>query len=105
MENGNLNLEQMFGEAEESLRKGLNTLTQWGDQARNVLENRPGVVLASISIAGFMTGLLLKKGGPSPEQGKSGLIADPMIVFLTGVFAGFTLGPRILREVTQGYAV
>ena len=96
-----MNLEQILGQAEETFRQSLDTLNNWSDQARDILQNRPGVVLASLSIAGFMTGLLLRRGGPVLDRSK-GFTGDPLIVFLTGAFAGFTVGPRILREVAQG---
>jgi hypothetical protein len=93
-------VEQIFGEAESALRKSMETLGQWGDQARDVLQNRPGVVLASISIAGFMTGVLLRQGGfKKARAAKAGWAADPLIVFLTGTVAGITLGQRILRDL------
>src|SRR5947209_362734 len=79
-----MNLEEMFSTAEENLRRGLDTLSVWGDQARDIIENRPGVVLASLSIAGFMTGLLVRGGRPMFEKaGAKGFMADPLIVFLT----------------------
>jgi hypothetical protein len=93
-------VEQIFGEAENALRKSMETLGQWGDQARDVLQNRPGVVLASISIAGFMTGVLLRQGGfKKARAAKTGWAADPIIVFLTGAVAGITLGQRVLRDL------
>lgn len=96
-------LEQMFTDAEENLRRGIETLGAWSDQARDVIQNRPGVVLASISIAGFMTGLMARGGRPLFERTRGrNFKADPLIVFLTGAFAGFTLGPRVLRELNQG---
>lgn len=97
----NPNFEQVFTDAEDTFRRGLETLTQWSDQARNVIQNRPGVVLASLSIAGFMTGIMLRRGTMSLRGERQSLPADPMIVFLTGAFAGLTLGPRVLREVAQ----
>jgi hypothetical protein len=97
-------LEQMFGDAEQALRKSMSTLGEWGEQARNIIQNRPGVVLASVSIAGFMTGLLFRQGGFGRASKKVNLSADPLIVFLTGAFAGITMGPRLLREAQQNAA-
>lgn len=98
------NLEQIFAEAEANLRSGLSTLSSWSDQARDILENRPGVVLASLSIAGFMTGLMVRGGRPLFERtGRKGFMADPLVVFLTGAFAGFTIGPRLLKEASTGF--
>lgn len=94
------NVEQIFGDAETALRQSMETLGQWGDQARDVLQNRPGVVLASVSIAGFMTGVLMRQGGfKKAARSTAGWAADPIIVFLTGALAGLTLGPRILRDL------
>jgi hypothetical protein len=94
------NLQQAFGEAEQALRSGLATLGEWSEQARQTYKNRPGVVLASLSIAGFMSGLMLREGRQlGPHRRKYDLPADPFIVFVTGVVAGLTLGPRILKEV------
>lgn len=91
-----LNLEEILGEVDEKFRRGMSRLTDWTEQTRGILQNRPGVVLASIAIAGFMTGLITRRGGM--EKMKKSFSADPLIVFLTGAFAGFTIGPRILDE-------
>jgi hypothetical protein len=99
--------EQMFGDAEQALRKSMGTLGEWGETARNIIQNRPGVVLASVSIAGFMTGLLFRQGGfsrSSKNAKRASLSADPLIVFLTGALAGITMGPRLLREAQQNSA-
>lgn len=99
-------LEQIFADAESNLRNGLSTLSAWSDQARDVLENRPGVVLASLSIAGFMTGMMVRGGRSLFERtGRKGFMADPLVVFLTGAFAGLTLGPRLLNEASQGFGL
>lgn len=97
-------LERIFATAESNLRDGLSTLSAWSDQARDVLESRPGVVLASLSIAGFMAGLMARGGGSLFERaGRKGFMADPLVVFLTGAFAGFTVGPRLLREAGKDF--
>lgn len=92
--------EEILGEAEQSFRQGMQTLADWGDQARHILQNRPGVVLASVSIAGFMTGLLLRQGRITSKNSPK-LSADPMVMFLTGAVAGFTMGPRVIREINE----
>jgi hypothetical protein len=92
--------EEIIGEAEQSFRQGMQTLSDWGDQARHIIKNRPGVVLASVSIAGFMTGLLLRQGRITSGKSQK-LSADPMILFLTGAVAGFTMGPRVIREISE----
>jgi hypothetical protein len=91
---------QILSDAEQTIRKSLTTLSEWSEQARNLFENRPGVVLASVSIAGFMTGLLIRQGGLTQGRRKTDRrVADPLIVFATGALAGVTLGPRIFKEV------
>ncbi len=99
-ESGRPPLGQVFSDAEQALRKSFTTLGEWGDQARSIFENRPGVVLASVSIAGFMTGLLIRQGGLGGGRRKTDFAADPLIVFVTGALAGITLGPKMLKELT-----
>lgn len=94
------NLDQMMGEAENTLQQGLQTLTEWGDQARKILKDRPGAVIASVSIAGFMTGLLLRQR-KLLTQSKSKPAADPMVMFVAGAVAGFAMGPRVMQELNS----
>ncbi|MDR3606542.1 MAG: hypothetical protein P4M08_04075 [Oligoflexia bacterium] len=92
--------EQVFGDAENALRRGLLALGEWGEQARTILEERPGVIVASVSIAGFMTGLLLRQNGFKREDVKTRLTSDPIVAFMTGALVGLTLGPRILKDAS-----
>ncbi|MCM2324057.1 MAG: hypothetical protein NDJ90_12425, partial [Oligoflexia bacterium] len=102
------NLEQIFGEAEERFRKGLNLLADWSEQARNVIQERPGVLTASIAIAGFMAGLITRKGGVEfAQRGKSRetapeFFADPIVVFIAGTIAGFAFGPQLMQSAVAG---
>lgn len=97
-------LEEMLNEAEDSLLKTVQTLTHWSERARNILQDRPGVVLASVSVAGFMTGVLLRQGRlRSRKLSRETFAADPLVMFLTGTIAGFTLGPELLRELTKNH--
>jgi hypothetical protein len=92
--------DQMLGEAENTLSQGLQTLHEWGNQARQILNDRPGAVLASVSIAGFMTGLLLRQRRLLTRRlgNSKKLTADPMVMFVAGTVAGFAMGPKILQE-------
>jgi hypothetical protein len=94
------NLDQMMGEAENTLQQGLQTLTEWGDQARKILKDRPGAVIASVSIAGFMTGLLLRQR-KLLTQSNNKPAADPMVMFVAGAVAGFAMGPRVMQELNS----
>lgn len=92
------NLDQIMGDAENTLQQGLQTLNEWGNQARKILKDRPGAIIASVSIAGFMTGLLLRQKRLL-TQSSNKPTADPMIMFVAGAVAGFTMGPRVLNEI------
>lgn len=102
------NIENMISDAESRLREGIDTLSAWSDQVRDVIQNRPGVVLAGIAVAGFVTGLVARRGpsllsdAGARTTSSAGFGGDPLIVFMSGALAGFTLGPRILREVAMG---
>jgi uncharacterized membrane protein YraQ (UPF0718 family) len=90
--------DEMMGDAENMLQQGLQTLTHWGDEARQILRDRPELVVASVSIAGFMTGLLLRQRKLTTQStGKLG--ANPMVMFVAGAVAGFTVGPRVVQEI------
>ncbi len=89
-------IDQIFGEAENTLKQGMQTLNEWGNQARRILKDKPGVVIASVSIAGFMTGLLLRQRRLF-TQTPSKPMADPMVMFIAGAVAGFAMGPKIFK--------
>ena len=65
---GNVNFEEIMGEAEERFRQGMQVLNQWGEQARVIIEKQPAAVLAGVAILGFLTGLALRRGLPSDER-------------------------------------
>lgn len=99
-------LEQAFTEAESRFREGLDTLSKWTEQTSQVMKDRPGALVASIAIAGFVTGISLRQsslisGQPRPREGGVELGADPLISFLSGALAGFVLGPRLLRSISK----
>lgn len=107
------NVEDMFKEAEDTFRKGVGTLTNWSEQARNLIENQPSVILAAVGVSGFITGALLRHGFTARKALRSGqantantlpgfsdrgLPADPIILFGAGILAGVLTGPRIIQE-------
>jgi hypothetical protein len=93
------NFDDIINLADERLRRGIGTLSQWNDQARGLLKQKPGVMLGALTVVGFMTGLLLRQ---SREQGRSlrdiRFSADPFVAFLCGAVSGALIGPQILRE-------
>lgn len=56
-----VNLEELIGEAEEKFRNGVEMLNELGAEARELIQKRPGVVLAGIAVLGFLTGVLLRR--------------------------------------------
>jgi uncharacterized membrane protein YraQ (UPF0718 family) len=90
--------DEMMGDAENMIQQGLQTLNHWGDEARHILKDRPELVVASVSIAGFMTGLLLRQRKLT-TQNTGKLSANPMVMFVAGVVAGFTMGPRVMQQI------
>jgi hypothetical protein len=63
-----VDLDDFMHEAEAKFRKSVETLNDWGHQAREVLEKRPGAVLAGAAILGFVTGLLLRRAATGNER-------------------------------------
>lgn len=64
----NVNFDEIVGEAEQRFRAGMETLNQWGAQARVILEKQPAAVLAGVAVLGFLTGLALRRALPSDER-------------------------------------
>jgi hypothetical protein len=91
-------LEDLINEAADRLRQGLGTLTQWGEQANDILQNKPGALVAGLAVAGFMTGLMMHRREFERNRMRPEFNADPMLVFVTGAIAGLIIGPRFLRE-------
>lgn len=100
----NIRLEDIFSEAEDRFRSGLSTLNDWSEQVRDVVQDRPGVLVGSLAVAGFLTGLVFRRSNMEEEE-QPGLprdfLADPVVVFITGAIAGFTVGPRIVKAALQ----
>ncbi|MFL5812554.1 MAG: hypothetical protein ACJ763_03170 [Bdellovibrionia bacterium] len=92
--------DDMMGDAENMIQQGLHTLNHWGDEARHILKDRPELVVASVSIAGFMTGLLLRQRKLT-TQNTGKLSANPMVMFVAGAVAGFTMGPRVMQQINK----
>ena len=97
------NVEDMFKEAEETFRKGVGTLSNWSEQARDLVENKPGVILAAVGVSGFITGALLRYGVVSRKSTQASsdlgkLPGDPLVLFLAGIAAGVIAGPKILQQ-------
>ncbi len=98
-------IENVFKEAEETFRKGIGFLDDWSKQAQDILENRPGIVLAAVGISGFVTGALIRHAWGLKRNASSGaeaLPADPAILFFSGLAAGVLAGPKIIHEAVAG---
>lgn len=95
------NLQEIFNETESKLRAGMARITEWSEQAREALREKPSAALASIAIAGFLTGVFIRRG----NLGEQGTIleppVDPLTLFLAGAVAGIFLGPRFLAETAN----
>jgi hypothetical protein len=111
------NVDDMLKEAEDTFRKGVGTLSSWSEQARELIDNKPSVILAAIGVSGFVMGSLLRHGISSRKAIRSGesiskntlpgfseqqLPADPFVLFVAGVVAGAVAGPRVIREALSG---
>jgi hypothetical protein len=111
------NVEEMFKEAEDTFRKGVGTLNTWNEQARDIIENKPGIILAAVGVSGFITGALLRHGikmrksvrAGEPVQANTlpgfqnqGLPADPIVLFVAGIVAGIVAGPKVIQEAISG---
>lgn len=107
------NMEELFNEAGETFRKGVGTLSNWSDQARDLIESKPGVILAAIGVSGFVTGSLFRHGFSTRRSARAGenvatntlpgfteqkLPADPFVLFLAGIVAGVVAGPKVIQE-------
>ena len=94
------NVEEMFKEAEDTFRKGIATLNTWSEQALDIIENKPGIVLAAVGISGFITGALLRHGLVMRRSER--LPADPVVLFVSGIVAGIVAGPKVIQEALSG---
>jgi hypothetical protein len=91
-------IQDMMGEAEENFRKGLITLSQWSEQTRDIFQKNPGTILTAVALAGFVSGVLLRRSKPALQRANIPLKADPLVLFIAGAIAGITVGPQILEE-------
>jgi hypothetical protein len=68
-ENLDEGFEQVVGQAEEKFREGLRAVSDWGEQARDVMERQPIVALAGVALLGFLTGLVIREvSRPRPRR-------------------------------------
>ena len=93
----------------------MGTLGSWSEQARDLIENKPGVILAAVGVSGFVMGALLRHGIAARKSGRDksarntlpgfleqSLPADPFVLFVAGVAAGAVAGPALIRGAVQG---
>jgi hypothetical protein len=97
-----INLGEMINDLEASFRQNMTKLTEWADQAREVIHEKPGAIVSSLAIAGFMTGALIRKPDPIASTGplkmapKHHPALDPLIIFLGTAILGFAFGPKLM---------
>jgi hypothetical protein len=98
-----LNLGELINDLEANLRQNLSKLSEWREQAREILDERPGAIVSSLAIAGFMAGALLRRPdgrlqaqGPLRLTPKHSPSLDPLIIFLGTAVIGFAFGAKIL---------
>jgi hypothetical protein len=103
--NGNLNAPRpansrehfgdMINEIEDSVRESFSKLNSWADQARTVLDEKPGAIISSLAIAGFMAGALIRRGNYGLSSIRNlgrGQGVDPLLVLGAGAIMGWTFG-------------
>lgn len=106
-------VDQMIQEAEITLRKGMGSLSEWSELARDLLESKPAVILAAASVSGFVAGTILRHGfsmrrsvrtgrtsarGILPEVAKQELPIDPLLLLAGGLLAGVVVGPLLVER-------
>jgi hypothetical protein len=96
--------DKLLGDAEATFKKGLETLTQWSDQARGILHTSPGSLLTALAVSGFMTGALLRRRSPAIQKLNIPLKADPVLLFGAGLLAGIAFGPQAVRSLHEAPA-
>jgi hypothetical protein len=113
------NLEEMLKEAADTFQRGIGTLNSWSEQARELIQTKPGVILAAVGVSGFVVGSLLRHGWSTrktikskadgstvrnslPGFSKEGLPADPLVLLIAGAVAGLVAGPRVIQEALMG---
>jgi hypothetical protein len=94
--------EKMLGDAEQTFRRGLETLTQWSDQARGILHTNPGSLLTAVAVSGFMTGAMLRRRSPAMRKLNLPLKGDPVLLFGAGLLAGIAFGPQVVQGLLDG---
>lgn len=85
----------MINEIEDSVRDSFTQLNSWADHARTLLDEKPGAIISSLAIAGFMAGALLRRGNyglSSIRQLGRGQGVDPLLVLGAGAIMGWTFG-------------
>ncbi len=106
-------VEQMIDEADKILRKGFKSFSEWSEQARKMVQERPGVLLAATGISGLFAGAMLRQSallrrrsrGRRPGQGPGHgpadrpLPVDPLILVASGLAAGLLIGPKVLEQI------
>jgi hypothetical protein len=91
-------IQEVMTQAEENFRKGLKTLSEWSEQARDIFQKNPGAILTSVALAGFVTGVMLRRKSPALQRANVPLKADPLVLFVAGAIAGVTVGPQVLES-------
>jgi hypothetical protein len=99
-----LNLGELINDLEANLRQSLSKFSEWREQAREILDERPGAIVSSLAIAGFLAGALLRHPderlqaqGPLNLTPKHSPSLDPLIIFLGTAAIGFAFGAKILE--------
>jgi hypothetical protein len=98
----NAEFDKLLGDAEATFRRGLETLTQWSDQARGILHTSPGSLLTALAVSGFMTGAMLRRRSPAMSKLNIPLKADPVLLFGAGLLAGIAFGPQAVQGLAEG---
>lgn len=98
-----LNIEEIYRNLDDQVHQAMSMLSDWTEQGRQLIRERPELVIAGIALGGFATGLLARESEserliPRPR----GFRMDPLLVFFGSAIAGFVFGPPLLDKLSQG---
>jgi len=96
---GELSFQDIIGQADQTFRQSMTALTQVADQVRDTLETKPGVFLAGLAMAGFLTGSFIRGKKVEKKRDSAEFAKDATVLFIAGSIAGIVAAPFFKDEI------